>query len=123
MLAKRDGDSVHPDIVAGIPDSGVALRSDMPTSQDFPMQDRLLNIHLHGRDHLCPTNQSQRDLIARMKLIPVQALIENKRLLLIDDSIVRGTQLRETTESCTGAVQRRFTCVRRARLWCMAADI
>ena len=44
-----------------------------------------------------PTNQSQRDLIARMKLIPVQALIENKRLLLIDDSIVRGTQLRETT--------------------------
>ena len=45
-----------------------------------------------------PTNQSQRDLIARMKLIPVQALIENKRLLLIDDSIVRGTQLRETTE-------------------------
>lgn len=45
-----------------------------------------------------PTNQSQRDLIARMKLIPVQALIEDKKLLLIDDSIVRGTQLRETTE-------------------------
>ena len=45
-----------------------------------------------------PTNQSQRSLIARMKLIPVQALIENKKLLLIDDSIVRGTQLRETTE-------------------------
>ena len=38
-----------------------------------------------------PTNQSQRDLIARMKLIPVQALIEDKKLLLIDDSIVRGT--------------------------------
>ena len=45
-----------------------------------------------------PTNQSQRDLIARMKLIRVQALIEDKKLLLIDDSIVRGTQLRETTE-------------------------
>lgn len=45
-----------------------------------------------------PTNQSQRNLIARMKLIPVKALIENKKLLLIDDSIVRGTQLRETTE-------------------------
>ena len=38
-----------------------------------------------------PTNQRQRDLIARMKLIPVQALIEDKKLLLIDDSIVRGT--------------------------------
>ena len=45
-----------------------------------------------------PTNQSQRDLIARMKLIPVQELIEDKKLLLIDDSIVRGTQLRETTD-------------------------
>ena len=45
-----------------------------------------------------PTTQSQRNLIARMKLIPVEALIKNKSLLLIDDSIVRGTQLRETTE-------------------------
>ena len=45
-----------------------------------------------------PTNQNQRELIARMKLIPVQALIRDKRLLLIDDSIVRGTQLRDTTE-------------------------
>ncbi|MFR4421206.1 MAG: amidophosphoribosyltransferase, partial [Coprococcus sp.] len=45
-----------------------------------------------------PTTQSQRNLIARMKLIPVQALIEDRKLLLIDDSIVRGTQLRETTE-------------------------
>ncbi len=45
-----------------------------------------------------PTNQSQRNLIARMKLVPVETLIRNKSLLLIDDSIVRGTQLRETTE-------------------------
>lgn len=45
-----------------------------------------------------PTSQSQRNLIAKMKLIPVQSLIEDKKLLLIDDSIVRGTQLRETTE-------------------------
>ena len=45
-----------------------------------------------------PTSQNQRNLIARMKLIPVDALIKDKSLLLIDDSIVRGTQLRETTE-------------------------
>ena len=45
-----------------------------------------------------PTIQTKRNLIAKMKLIPVQELIENRRLLLIDDSIVRGTQLRETTE-------------------------
>ena len=45
-----------------------------------------------------PTIQSKRNLIARMKLIPVHDLIKDKSLLLIDDSIVRGTQLRETTE-------------------------
>ena len=45
-----------------------------------------------------PTIQEKRDLIAKMKIIPVHELIDGKRILLIDDSIVRGTQLRETTE-------------------------
>ena len=45
-----------------------------------------------------PTMQSRRNLIAKMKLIPVHDLIQGRSLLLIDDSIVRGTQLRETTE-------------------------
>ena len=45
-----------------------------------------------------PTSQKQRNMIAKMKLIPVQELIEDKSLLLIDDSIVRGTQLGETTQ-------------------------
>ena len=45
-----------------------------------------------------PTLQSRRDMIARMKLIPVHELIDGNRILLIDDSIVRGTQLRETTQ-------------------------
>ena len=45
-----------------------------------------------------PTMQAQRNLIARMKLIPVDALIKDKSLVMIDDSIVRGTQMRETTE-------------------------
>ena len=45
-----------------------------------------------------PTIQSKRNLIAKMKLIPVHELIKGRSLLLIDDSIVRGTQLRETTE-------------------------
>ena len=45
-----------------------------------------------------PTIQAQRNLIAHMKLLPIHELIRDKSLLLIDDSIVRGTQLRETTE-------------------------
>ena len=98
MLAKRDGDTVHPDIVAGVPDSGVAHAIGYANESGSPYARPFIKYTPTWPRSFMPTNQSQRDLIARMKLIPVQALIENKRLLLIDDSIVRGTQLRETTE-------------------------
>lgn len=98
MLAKRDGDSVHPDIVAGVPDSGVAHAIGYANESGIPYARPFIKYTPTWPRSFMPTSQSQRDLIARMKLIPVQALIENKKLLLIDDSIVRGTQLRETTE-------------------------
>lgn len=98
MLAKRDRDTVHPDIVAGVPDSGVAHAIGYANESGIPYARPFIKYTPTWPRSFMPTNQSQRDLIARMKLIPVQALIENKRLLLIDDSIVRGTQLRETTE-------------------------
>ncbi len=98
MLAKRDGDSVHPDVVAGVPDSGVAHAIGYANQSGIPYARPFIKYTPTWPRSFMPTNQSQRNLIARMKLIPVQALIENKKLLLIDDSIVRGTQLRETTE-------------------------
>ncbi len=98
MLAKRDGDSVHPDVVAGVPDSGVAHAIGYANQSGIPYARPFIKYTPTWPRSFMPTNQRQRNLIARMKLIPVQALIENKKLLLIDDSIVRGTQLRETTE-------------------------
>lgn len=98
MLAKRDGDSVHPDIVAGVPDSGIAHAIGYSNEAGIPYARPFIKYTPTWPRSFMPTNQSQRDLIARMKLIPVQALIDQKKLLLIDDSIVRGTQLRETTE-------------------------
>ena len=98
MLAKRDGDSVHPDIVAGVPDSGTAHAIGYSNESGIPFARPFIKYTPTWPRSFMPTNQSQRNLIARMKLIPVQALIEDKSLLLIDDSIVRGTQLRETTE-------------------------
>ncbi|MEY8508672.1 amidophosphoribosyltransferase [Lachnospiraceae bacterium 42-17] len=98
MLAKRDGDSVHPDIVAGVPDSGIAHAIGYANASGIPYARPFIKYTPTWPRSFMPTNQNQRNLIARMKLIPVQALIENKKLLLIDDSIVRGTQLRETTE-------------------------
>ena len=98
MLAKRDGDSVHPDIVAGVPDSGIAHAIGYANESGIPYARPFIKYTPTWPRSFMPTNQSQRNLIARMKLIPVKALIEDKKLLLIDDSIVRGTQLRETTE-------------------------
>lgn len=98
MLAKRDGDSVRPDIVAGVPDSGVAHAIGYANESGIPYARPFIKYTPTWPRSFMPTNQNQRNLIARMKLIPVHALIENKKLLLIDDSIVRGTQLRETTE-------------------------
>ena len=98
MLAKRDGDSVHPDIVAGVPDSGIAHAIGYANESGVPYARPFIKYTPTWPRSFMPTNQSQRNLIARMKLIPVKALIEDKKLLLIDDSIVRGTQLRETTE-------------------------
>lgn len=98
MLAKRDGGSVHPDVVAGVPDSGIAHAIGYANESGIPYARPFIKYTPTWPRSFMPQNQSQRNLIARMKLIPVQALIENKKLLLIDDSIVRGTQLRETTE-------------------------
>ena len=98
MLAKRDSDSVHPDIVAGVPDSGIAHAIGYANESGVPYARPFIKYTPTWPRSFMPTNQSQRNLIARMKLIPVKALIDDKKLLLIDDSIVRGTQLRETTE-------------------------
>lgn len=98
MLAKRDRDAVHPDVIAGVPDSGIAHAIGYANEAGIPYARPFIKYTPTWPRSFMPQNQSQRNLIARMKLIPVPALIEDKRLLLIDDSIVRGTQLRETTE-------------------------
>lgn len=98
MLAKRDQGTVEPDIVAGVPDSGVAHAIGYANESKIPYARPFIKYTPTWPRSFMPTTQEQRNLIARMKLIPVKALIEKKKLLLIDDSIVRGTQLRETTE-------------------------
>ncbi len=95
-LAKRD--NVKPDIVAGIPDSGVAHAVGYSNASGIPYSRPFIKYSPTWSRSFMPTIQSQRNRIAKMKLIPVHELIKDKSLLLIDDSIVRGTQLRETTE-------------------------
>ena len=86
------------DIVAGVPDSGLAHAIGYSNESHVPYTRPFIKYTPTWPRSFMPTLQSKRDLIAKMKLIPVADLIENKRMVLIDDSIVRGTQLRETTE-------------------------
>ena len=96
LLAGRD--DAKPDVVAGVPDSGIAHAIGYSNASGIPFSRPFIKYTPTWPRSFMPTIQSKRDLIAKMKLIPVQDLIKDKSLLLIDDSIVRGTQLRETTE-------------------------
>ena len=98
IMAKRDFQDVRPDIVAGVPDSGTAHAIGYANRSGVPFARPFIKYTPTWPRSFMPTQQSQRNLIARMKLIPVHSLIKGQKLLMIDDSIVRGTQLRETTE-------------------------
>lgn len=96
LLAKRD--DIEADIVAGVPDSGTAHAVGYANESGIPFSRPFIKYTPTWPRSFMPTIQSKRNLIAKMKLIPVHDLIKDQSMVLIDDSIVRGTQLRETTE-------------------------
>lgn len=96
LLAQRD--DANPDLVAGIPDSGVPHAVGYANESGIPYARPFVKYTPTWPRSFMPPHQSKRNLIAKMKLIPIHELINGKKLLLIDDSIVRGTQLGETTE-------------------------
>ena len=95
-MAKRD--NVDIDIVAGVPDSGTAHAVGYANESGVPFSRPFIKYTPTWPRSFMPTIQEKRNLIAKMKMIAVDDLIKDKSILLIDDSIVRGTQLRETTE-------------------------
>ncbi len=95
-IAMRD--NAKPDVVAGVPDSGTAHAVGYANQSGIPFSRPFIKYTPTWPRSFMPTIQEKRDLIAKMKLIPVHDLIDGKKLLLLDDSIVRGTQMRETTE-------------------------
>ena len=96
QLARRD--TVKPDLVAGVPDSGLAHAIGYANESGIPFGRPFIKYTPTWPRSFMPTHQTKRNLIAKMKLIPIHDLINGKKLLLIDDSIVRGTQLHETVE-------------------------
>lgn len=94
----RKHDDVEADGVAGVPDSGVPHAIGYSNTAHIPYIRPFIKYTPTWPRSFTPTSQAQRNLIARMKLIAIPELIKDKKLVLIDDSIVRGTQLRETVE-------------------------
>lgn len=86
------------DYVCGIPDSGTPHAIGYANRSGIPFARPFIKYTPTWPRSFMPTNQSMRNKVAKMKLIPVHELIEGKRLLFVDDSIVRGTQMRETVE-------------------------
>ncbi|MBR0464484.1 MAG: amidophosphoribosyltransferase [Clostridia bacterium] len=96
MLAKRD--SVTADTVSGVPDSGVAHAIGYSNASGIPYSRPYIKYTPTWPRSFMPQHQSQRNLIAQMKLIPIEDMIRGKSLIMVDDSLVRGTQMKGTAK-------------------------
>ncbi|MBU1566615.1 MAG: amidophosphoribosyltransferase [Proteobacteria bacterium] len=96
VMASRDDVAV--DLVAGIPDSGIGHALGYANEKKIPYGRPFVKYTPTWPRSFMPQNQTMRDLVAKMKLIPVRRLIEGQRLMFCDDSIVRGTQLKDNVQ-------------------------
>jgi amidophosphoribosyltransferase len=96
ILAQND--NIEVDIIAGIPDSGTAHAVGYANTSGLPYMRPFVKYTPTWPRSFMPQDQDVRNIVARMKLIPIEELIKDKRLLFCEDSIVRGTQLRETIQ-------------------------
>jgi len=110
----ESGNLPHVDCVAGVPDSGTPHAIGFANKTHLPFARPFIKYTPTWPRSFMPTSQKERNRIAKMKQIPVNELIKDKELMFIDDSIVRGTQLRETVdflyESGAKAVHMRSAC-------------
>ncbi|MBM3861322.1 MAG: amidophosphoribosyltransferase [Verrucomicrobia bacterium] len=95
-LASRDRTEV--DAVAGVPDSGTSHGIGYAIAKKIPFKRPFVKYTPTWPRSFMPQDQTMRDLVARMKLIPIKELIQGQRLLFCEDSIVRGTQLKDTVQ-------------------------
>lgn len=100
-LAKNDTDEA--DFVAGIPDSGIGHAMGYSNEKKIPLKRPYAKYTPTWPRSFMPQNQTMRDLVAKMKLIPNKAVIKNKRGVFLDDSIVRGTQLKDNVQDLHAA--------------------
>ncbi|MBO5324041.1 MAG: amidophosphoribosyltransferase [Oscillospiraceae bacterium] len=101
IMARNEKEAgIMPDVdyIAGVPDSGLPHAIGYANASHAPFARPFIKYTPTWARSFTPSNQEMRNLVAEMKQIPVPELIQDKKLLLVDDSIVRGTQLRETVD-------------------------
>lgn len=96
MLARRE--TIDIDLVAGIPDSGIGHGLGYASEASIPFKRPFVKYTPTWPRSFMPQNQEVRDLVAKMKLIPIRELIQGQKILFCEDSIVRGTQLKDTIQ-------------------------
>lgn len=96
LMAKEDNTEI--DCVSGIPDSGVGMAMGYAAGLQKPYQRAICKYTPTWPRSFTPQNQEMRSLVAKMKLIPNKDVLDGKRVLFCDDSIVRGTQLRDNVK-------------------------
>ena len=94
-----ESDDTEVDCVCGVPDSGVGMALGYAQGKGIPYERAVLKYTPTWPRSFTPGNQSRRDLVAKMKLIPNGALLKDRRVVFCDDSIVRGTQLRDNVRT------------------------
>ncbi len=92
-------DATEANCVCGVPDSGVGFALGYSEGRGIPYRRAVLKYTPTWPRSFTPGNQSRRNLVAKMKLIPNRAILENKHVVFCDDSIVRGTQLRDNVST------------------------
>ncbi len=96
-LAKKDKNKVKADFVCGVPDSGVGHAIGYANYNGLPYKRAYSKYTPTWPRSFMPQSQVTRDLVARMKLIPNKSVIKDKSIVFLDDSIVRGTQMKDNT--------------------------
>lgn len=99
-MAKTD--DVEADYVSGIPDSGIGMAMGYAEGKGIPFRRAIVKYTPTWPRSFTPANQAVRDLVAKMKLIPNKAVLKDQRVIFCDDSIVRGTQLRDNVNILYG---------------------
>ena len=98
LMGEKD-EGIEPDLVCGIPDSGVGMALGYSHGKKIPYKRAVLKYTPTWPRSFTPGNQNRRALVAKMKLIPNPAILKDQRIVFCDDSIVRGTQLRDNVRT------------------------